>query len=69
MKQRRQRLSVDNGRCRRYGFCVAEAPELFRLTETGGLRYLRSVPAAQLPAARSAVRNCPTLAILLEERR
>jgi ferredoxin len=33
------------------------------------LRYLRSVPATQLPAARSAVRNCPTLAIHLEERR
>lgn len=69
MKKQRQRLSVNNDRCRRYGFCAAEAPALFRLTESGGLRYLRTVPPAQVPAAQSAVRNCPTLAILLEERR
>jgi ferredoxin len=65
----RHHLSVDNDRCRRYGLCAAEAGELFRLTTNGGLRYQRSVPAESLAAAQAAVRNCPTLAILLEERR
>jgi ferredoxin len=64
----RHKLSVNNDRCRRYGFCEAEAPALFRLMATGDLRYERSVAEEQLNAARSAVRCCPTLAIKLEER-
>ena len=64
----RYRLSVDNDRCRRFGICVAEAAQLFRLTGNGGLRYLRAVPSDALPAAKAAVRSCPTLAIELEER-
>jgi ferredoxin len=64
----RYRLSVDNDRCRRFGICVAEAAQLFRLTSNGGLRYLRAVPSDALPAAKAAVRSCPTLAIELEER-
>ena len=64
----RYRLSVDNDRCRRFGICAAEAAGLFRLTPSGGLRYLRAVPADALPAAKAAVRSCPTLAIALEER-
>lgn len=63
------KVSVDNDRCRRYGFCAAAAPELFRLTDNGGLRYLRTVPDERADAARAAVRECPTLAIVLEERR
>ena len=34
----RSQLSVNNDHCRRYGFCVAEAPSLFQLSENGGLR-------------------------------
>lgn len=64
----RHKLSVNNDRCRRYGFCAAEAPALFRLKATGELSYQRSVAEEQLGAARSAVRCCPMLAILLEER-
>ncbi len=64
----RYRLSVDNDRCRRYGLCAAEAAQLFRLTPSGGLRYLRAVSSESLPAAKAAVRSCPTLAIELEER-
>lgn len=72
MRRRRRggrTLSVDNDRCRRYGICVAEAPDLFRLTADGGLRHLRAVPPAEVDRARAAVRSCPMLAIVLEERR
>lgn len=65
----RYQLSVDNDRCRRYGICAAEAAGLFRLTTDGGLRYLRAVPAKELEQAKAAVRSCPMLAIVLEERR
>ena len=61
-------LSVDNERCRRFGTCQAEAPELFQLLLTGELRYRRRVPQDQLDAARSATRCCPTLAIALEDK-
>lgn len=64
---RAHRLSVDNDHCRRFGFCVAAAPELFQLLANGGLRYRRSVPAERLAEARAAVRTCPTLAIELTE--
>jgi ferredoxin len=64
----RFRVSVDNDRCRRYGICAAEAAQLFRLTPSGGLKYLRAVPPDALAAAKAAVRSCPTLAIELEER-
>lgn len=64
----RYRISVDNDRCRRFGICAAEAAQLFRLTPSGGLRYLRAVPADALASAKAAVRSCPTLAITLEER-
>jgi ferredoxin len=69
MKQTKQRtrLSVNNDHCRRYGFCVAEAPALFQLSENGGLRYRRSVEPEQIEQARAAVRMCPTLAIELVE--
>jgi ferredoxin len=67
-EERGPHLSVNNDRCRRYGLCVAEAPQLFQLTAGGGLRYRRAVPVAELDSARAAVRTCPMLAILLEER-
>lgn len=67
-RQRAQnKLSVNNDHCRRYGFCVAEAPSLFQLSENGGLRYRRTVEAEHLEEARAAVRMCPTLAIMLDE--
>jgi ferredoxin len=64
----RYRLSVDNDRCRRFGICAAEAGQLFRLTPSGGMKYLRAVPPSALEEAQAAVRSCPTLAIELEER-
>ena len=59
-------LSVNNDRCRRYGTCQAEAPELFQLMITGELRYRRAVPPDQLEVAKTAVRHCPMLAIVLK---
>jgi sulfoxide reductase heme-binding subunit YedZ len=63
----RNQLSVNNDRCHRYGTCQAEAPELFQLTAVS-LRYRRNVANEQLEQARAAVRCCPMLAIVLEER-
>jgi ferredoxin len=59
-------LSVNRERCRKYGTCQAEAPELFQLMITGELRYRRSVPPDQLERAKTAVRHCPMLAIILK---
>jgi ferredoxin len=61
-------LSVNNEHCHRYGYCTAEAPELFQLLTNGGLRYRRAVGPEQVEQARAAVRCCPMLAIALEER-
>jgi ferredoxin len=55
-------------RCRRYGTCEWEAPELFQLKPNGGMRYRRDVLPDQLDRARAAVRACPTVAIVLAER-
>ncbi|WP_173260944.1 FAD-dependent oxidoreductase [Streptomyces pacificus] len=57
------RLSVDNGRCRVYGICQQEAPELFRVSQSGSLHYTRSVPAEFAAKARQAARCCPMQAI------
>jgi len=62
------RVSVNNERCRRYGVCQGEAPDIFHLTTRGELRYRRTVANHELEQARGAVRCCPTMAILLEER-
>ncbi|MEW2521284.1 FAD-dependent oxidoreductase [Actinacidiphila alni] len=57
------RISVDNNRCHIYGICQQEAPEVFRIAESGSLHYTRSVPAAYAAKARQAVRCCPMQAI------
>ena len=59
-------LSVNRDRCRKFGTCQAEAPELFQLMITGELRYRRAVPPEQLERAKTAVRHCPMLAIVLK---
>jgi ferredoxin len=64
----RTELSVNNEHCHRYGYCTAEAPDLFQLQPGGGLRYRRLVQPEQVERARAAVRCCPMLAIALEER-
>jgi ferredoxin/DMSO/TMAO reductase YedYZ heme-binding membrane subunit len=61
------RVSVDNQRCKRYGICQMESPELFRLLEDGRLRYVRDADSQELAGAVAAARSCPMRAIQLQE--
>ena len=60
------RVSVDNQRCRRYGICQQEAPDVFQLREDGRLRYTRNPNAGQNDQAQAAARACPMRAIQLQ---
>jgi ferredoxin/DMSO/TMAO reductase YedYZ heme-binding membrane subunit len=59
------RVSVDNQRCHRYGFCQTEAPEVFQLREDGRLQYRQHPDVALNQDVRSAARACPMRAIEL----
>ncbi len=60
-------VSVDNQRCRRYGICQAESPELFQLLADGRLRYVRDPENGNRAGAQAAARSCPMQAIQLQE--
>ncbi|WP_370949402.1 4Fe-4S domain-containing protein [Amycolatopsis sp. cg5] len=60
------RVSVDNQRCHRYGFCQTEAPDVFKLREDGRLQYRQLPDVAVNQAVRSAARACPMRAIQLQ---
>jgi hypothetical protein len=61
------KVSVDNQRCHRYGFCQAEAPDVFQLREDGRLAYRRTPEPAWRPPALARWRNIcsanPVLAV------
>ena len=40
---RKVKVSVDNQRCKRYGICQAESPDLFQLLDDGRLHYVGQV--------------------------
>jgi sulfoxide reductase heme-binding subunit YedZ len=61
-------ITVDNYLCHRYGFCEAEAPGIFRITEDGRLDYDPHPPIDEQSNARMAARCCPMRAIHLESR-
>lgn len=61
------RVNVDNQRCKRYGICQAESPELFQLLEDGRLRYIRDPHSEDRAGAQAAARSCPMRAIKLQE--
>lgn len=61
-------LNVDPSRCVRYGFCVHEAPDLFRLRTDGRLNFRTAVPPEQIEQALRAAQACPARAILLGRR-
>ncbi|SDN11616.1 ferredoxin [Allokutzneria albata] len=61
----RLRVSVDNQRCRRYGICQAEAPQVFELVTDGRLQYNRTPAPEQAGNAQAAARACPMQAIQL----
>lgn len=64
---RKVTVSVDNQRCRRYGICQAESPDLFQLLEDGRLRYVRDPENGMRAGAQAAARACPMQAIQLQE--
>jgi ferredoxin len=64
---RKVQVSVDNQRCKRYGICQAESPQLFQLMEDGRLRYVRDPDTASRAQAQAAARSCPMQAIQLQE--
>ncbi|QLY31341.1 ferredoxin [Nocardia huaxiensis] len=59
------RLEVDLDLCQGHAVCQDEAPDLFDVPKNGQVRILRADPAADLDAARAAVRYCPTRALSL----
>jgi ferredoxin/DMSO/TMAO reductase YedYZ heme-binding membrane subunit len=64
---RKVRVSVDNQRCKRYGICQAESPDLFQLMADGRLRYVRDPDSGEHAGAQAAARSCPMRAIHLQE--
>ena len=60
------RLRVDPIACKAHGVCAEMLPELIGLDEWGYPVVDGEVPDHLVPAARSAVRGCPRLAIRLE---
>jgi ferredoxin/DMSO/TMAO reductase YedYZ heme-binding membrane subunit len=60
------KISVDNQRCHRYGFCQSEAPDVFQLREDGRLAYRQSPEVSRNLDVISAARACPMRAIQLE---
>jgi ferredoxin/DMSO/TMAO reductase YedYZ heme-binding membrane subunit len=64
---RKVQVSVDNQRCKRYGICQAESPQLFQLMEDGRLRYVRDPDTQSRAQAQAAARSCPMQAIQLQE--
>lgn len=61
------KISVDSDRCSGHGVCVAECPELFRLTDDGWAEVLiDDVPPHLQAAAHTAVSHCPERAISVD---
>ena len=61
------RVSVDNQRCHRYGFCQTEAPDVFQLRPDGRLQYKQLPEVGRNADVRSATRSCPMRAIQRHE--
>jgi ferredoxin len=60
-------VSVDLGKCRSYGLCVALAPDVFEFDSDGSLHLIQSdVPDDRLDVEEAAS-VCPTQAITIAE--
>jgi ferredoxin/DMSO/TMAO reductase YedYZ heme-binding membrane subunit len=64
---RKVKVSVDNQRCKRYGICQAESPDLFQLLDDGRLHYVSDPESGEHAGAQAAARACPMRAIHLQE--
>jgi sulfoxide reductase heme-binding subunit YedZ len=60
-------VDVDPVRCKRFGFCEHEAPEVFKLRSDGRLSYLAAVPTDELDAVIRAMKVCPARAIAVSQ--
>jgi sulfoxide reductase heme-binding subunit YedZ len=56
-------VTVDAGKCARFGFCEQEAPTIFELRADGRLGYKSTVPPEEIEAVSRAVKVCPARAI------
>ena len=62
------KVVVDLSICDLHGLCVESAPEVFEIGEDGALHILNESPPEGLRAkVATAVRECPTGAISIEE--
>lgn len=60
-------VDVDPVRCKRFGFCEHEAPDVFKLRSDGRLSYLAAVPAEELDGVIRAMKVCPARAIAVSQ--
>jgi len=61
------RILVDRDLCQGHAMCEVEAPSLFAVPKNGTVQVLQELTDENDAAVRSAIRNCPTQALSLEE--
>ncbi|MGD8862717.1 MAG: ferredoxin [Myxococcales bacterium] len=62
------KVVVDFELCQSHGLCMQAAPEVFEVRDDGFLYVLNETPGEELrKKVETAVRECPTGAITLEE--
>lgn len=62
------RVKADWAQCEGYANCVIAAPDVYDLTDDGGVEILQStVPEDRTAEVTEAVRSCPTGAIWVED--
>lgn len=57
------KIKVDMSQCQRYGQCVFEAPQVFRLNENDDLEYTAEADDSERKNVENAVDICPMQAI------
>lgn len=59
------KVEVTRSRCQAYGNCADEAPQVFRIDESGYVELVgdETVPPDLEPSARAAVISCPARAL------
>jgi ferredoxin len=63
------RVHVDQLKCKTYGICVQEMPEVFRFQEGSKKAkvILEEIPLSLQPKVREVALKCPARAIIVEE--
>ena len=60
------KAKVDPDLCIGCGLCVTTCPEVYKMEDDKAIVYVTPVPGEFLEAAKDAVAQCPTEAIILE---